>query len=194
MLTPITDHTPTSLQLGAGVFLLGLPIDAAPDAATLRAQIADALADESRTLGLTTGGGWFRCTPALRSPESAAGRTPSVGGVLVDGWTVTLTGTLLEVTPARLARLLPGCAVRRSARLTVLTPRAALAAEHLPPLCWVGDTAAGLVAIELTGALNTAGAALRIVERGAGTLPFEFRAHRVGPREEEAPCRLIFLD
>ena len=188
-----SDRAVGSLQLGAGMFLTGIDPTRADSADALKEMIADAILDETRTLGLTTGGGWFRCVPALRSPAEAARRPPTLGDTLCDGWTVTLTGTLVELTPERLAQLLPGSALTRTGRVATLTLAPDLpAAAYLPRLCWVGDTTDGLVAIELTHALNVSGAALHFVDRGLGTLPFEFRAHQEAA--DDVPCRVIFLE
>lgn len=195
MLTALTDRTVGSLQLGAGVFLLNLDLNRADSARALRAMIADALTDDAQTLGMTTGGGWFRCIPALRSPAQEAGRPPTVDDTLLDGWLVTLTGAMVELTPERMATLLPGTTIRRTGRVTELLPGATLdPADYLPRLCWVGDTTSGLVAIELSHALNVAGAAFHFVERGEGAMPFEFRAHREAPGDGSAPCRVVFLE
>ena len=193
MLNALTERAVGSLQLGAGVFLLDIDLNRSTSASSLRAMIADALKDDAHTLGMTTGGGWFRCIPALRSPAEDAGRPPTVDDTLIDGWVVTLTGTLVELTPERMARLLPGTVIHRVGRVTELRPGAA-AAGDLPRLCWVGDTTGGLVAIELSHAVNVAGAAFHFVERGEGTLPFEFRAHHEQGGDLSAPCRVIFLE
>ena len=194
MLTTLTDRTVGSLQLGAGAFVLGLDVDGATSATELREQIAEALAQDDQTLGMTTGGGWFRCVPALRSPGEEHRRPPTVGETLVDGWVVTLSGTMVELTPEHIAAVLPGSRVNRTGRVAEMTLTGGLDPEdYLPRLCWVGDTSRGLVAIELTGALNVAGAAFHFVERGEGTVPFEFRAHQEHPAGE-VPCRVVFLE
>ena len=193
LLTARRERAVGSLQLGAGVFLTGLDLDSATSARQLRERIAAALEDDTRTLGLTTGGGWFRCVPALRCPGEEARRPPTVGDALLDGWVVTLSGTMVELTPERLGMLLPGAQATRTGRVTELRLPRELP-EALPTLCWVGDTTSGLVAIELTGAMNAAGAAFHFVERGEGTLPFEFRAHQEAPGEAEVPCRVVFLE
>lgn len=194
MLSAQTQRAVGSLQLGAGVFLLGLDLNRASSASTLRVLIAEALKDDAQTLGMTTGGGWFRCIPALRSPAEEAGRPPTVDDALLDGWLVTLTGTLIGLTPERMANLLPGTTIRRTGRVGELLPGATIGPDdYLPRVCWVGDTTSGLVAIELTHALNVAGAAFHFVERGEGTMPFEFRAHQEAA-DGRAPCRVVFLE
>lgn len=195
MLTGLTQRTVGSLQLGAGVFLLNLDLNKASSASSLRVLIADALKDDAHTLGMTTGGGWFRCIPALRSPAEDAGRPPTVDDILLDGWLVTLTGTLLELTPERMATLLPGATIRRTGRVGELIPGGCISpSAYIPRVCWVGDTTSGLVAIELTNALNVGGASFHFIDRGEGVLPFEFRAHQASPGDGRAPCRVVFLE
>ena len=98
------------LQLGAGVFLTDFDPESAADAAALRAAIARAVA-EGRTLGVTQGGGMFRCVPALRHVEADGLRMPRTDSVLLTGWSVSLSGRLLELSPEHLAQALPGAAL-----------------------------------------------------------------------------------
>lgn len=193
MLSAWTEQSVGHLQLGAGVFLIGLQWRDADSAQTLRERIAEALETDGMTLGLTKGGGWFRCVPMLRHPGEEAGRPPAVDDALLDGWVATLSGTMVEVSPEHLAAVMPGARLQKKGRVATLTLPDRLEPEaYLPQLCWVGDTAQGLMLIELTGAMNVQGAAFRFVERGEGTLPFEFRAH--GRRGAScAPCRVAFL-
>ena len=191
MLSSLTPETLGFLQLGSGGFVLDVDLEA-PTVADLRHRLAEALASPDHTLGYARNGGCFRCTPALRSPQQAAHRPPTYDDTLLDGWTVTLSGTLSEVSPTHLQRLLPAAHLERTGRLTTLTPQPDLIPEHyIPQLVWVGDTPEGLLAIELTHVLNTPGMALHFLDRGEGTLPFEFRAHGEGP---QAPCRILYLE
>lgn len=193
MLNALTPRTAGHLQLGAGVFLRGLELPPDVTAETLRERVTHALEDDAMTFGLTTGGGEFRCVPMLRSPAEEARRAPLIDGVLLDGWVVTLSGTMAELTPDNLASAMPGARLERHGRVTELRLRTD-AVEPLPALCWVGDTGAGLVLIELTDAVNTSGAVFRFVERGEGRLPFQFRAHQRLPGDEYAPCRVLLLE
>ena len=193
MLTALTEETIGHLQLGAGVFLMSIDLDSPADPEALRREIASALTHPHNTLGYTTGGGWFRCVPALRSPQQEARRPATLDDTILDGWSVTLTGTLVELTPERLRLLLPGSQIQRTGRVAALTLSSRLnAAHYLPQLVWVGDTTRGLVAIELNNALSVPGAAFHFVDRGEGTLPFEFRASCEAG--SGSPCRVLFLE
>ena len=118
-----------------------------------------------------------------------------MGATVNDGWTVKLTGTMLELTPQRFADALACAQVDVQGHRTTLTLRTELSPEdHIPTLCWVGDTAQGALLIELTDALNMTGATLTFTDQGEGTLPFEFQAHQSAPgAEDTAPCRILFF-
>lgn len=193
MLNALTPRTASHLQLGAGVFLRGLELPPDVTAETLRTLVARALEDDAMTLGLTTGGGEFRCVPMLRSPAEEARRAPLIDSVLLDGWVVTLSGTMAELTPDNLASAMPGACLERRGRVTELLLWTD-AVEPLPTLCWVGDTGAGMALIELTDVINTSGAVFHFAARGEGRMPFQFRAHQRLPGDEYAPCRVLLLE
>lgn len=194
MLTGLHTATPERLQLGAGVFLRNFSLDGAESAAQLKKRIAAAIVSDSGVMGATRGGGTFTCTPMLRSIEADGVRTPFVGGTVNDGWQVRLTGTLLEVTPDNVASLLLCADVTRSGNVTTVEAREDIAeGDYIPHLCWVGDTARGLVAIELTGVLNRRGAVFTFRDKGEGELPFEFQAHAEDLQQEKAPFRVVFF-
>lgn len=184
------------LQLGAGLFLKDFDFAAAQDAGQLAALVAAAVEDPAHVLGATTGNGAFSCVPVLRRLDANGLRTPCVGGVLCDGWQVTMSGTLLEVTPENLALLLAMGNVTRQGHVTTVTARMTLRPEdHLDSLCWVGDTARGLVLIELLGALNISGAVLSFRDQGEGSMPFTFQAHApMGVQQDTAPFRAVFFE
>jgi len=181
------------LQLGAGVFLTDFRPDEASSAMELRAMIARALEEEKGILGLTTGTGMFRCIPALRSPGEDAGRSPTADSLLLDGWTATLSGTLLETGAEAFAAVLPFSQRIQTEHLTSLSaPMQSRGCQGLRRLCWIGDTSGGLALIELTDAVNLPGASLTFAPGGEGTIPFEFRAH-ARPPVTDAPFRILFF-
>lgn len=194
MMTGMHSATPERLQLGAGVFLKNLDLNGVSTAAGARQRAAAAIAADSGVLGVTRGGGTFRAEPQLRSIEADGVRTPFVGGTVLDGWDVRMTGTLLEITPANFADALLCAEVTASGGMTTLTARETLEEEdYIPRLCWIGDTSRGLMLIELTGVLNVKGAVFTFRDRGEGELPFEFRAHAEEPEQDTAPFRVVFL-
>lgn len=193
MTTGLSPLTYRRLQLGAGAFFTDLDYASCADAVALRAALAEAIKDGRKTLGATRGGGTFECVPAVREIEADGKRYGFVGGTVFDGWTVRMTGTLLEITPEHLATVIAaaditGDAARRTIRArTDLLPR-----DYIKRLVWAGDTSEGLLLIALKNALNTAGAAFTFTDKGEGTLPFEFRAHQDGVEETAyAPFEIV---
>lgn len=198
MITGIHAETFSNLQLNAGVFLKGFDYSAATSAATLRSAIAAFIAAGKGVMGATRGGGTFQCTPTLRNIEADGLRAAFKGGTVNDGWTVKMTGTLLEITPDNFKDVLMSAdtAEDKANGVTTVTVRTSIKDEdYIPKLCWVGDTSKGFVLIELRNALNTTGANFTFTDKGEGTLPFEFLAHQNDPLEqEEAPCTVLFFN
>lgn len=196
MTTSVTPSTFENLQLNAGLFLRGFDFSSAASAVQLRLLLADAIADGSCVIGATRGGGTFTCTPTIRNIEADGLRSPMVGSTVNDGWTVKLTGTMLEITPANFASALICTDVETSGSITTIRTRTDIAeTDYIPTLCWVGDTSRGFVLIELTNALNLKGAAFTFTDKGEGTLPFEFQAHQApGDDPAYAPFRVVFFD
>ncbi len=196
MITGLNPATFEKLQLNAGLFLRDFDFSSATTAARLRTLLAAAVSDGSCIIGATRGGGTFQCTPSLRSIEADGLRSPTVGSTVNDGWTVKLSGTMLEITPENFAAALICADVDKKGSLTTLRVRTQVTEEdYIPRLCWIGDTSRGFVLIELTNALNMKGAAFTFTDKGEGTLPFEFQAHQ-SPEEDEAyaPFRVVFFD
>ena len=196
MTTALTASTYENLQLNAGLFLRGFDFSTAATAAQLRLLVADAIAEGSCIIGATRGGGTFQCTPNLRAIEADGQRSPTVGATVNDGWTVKLTGTMLEITPDNFAAALICADVDKQGSLTTIRARREITQDdYIPTLCWIGDTSRGFVLIELTNALNIKGAAFTFTDKGEGTLPFEFQAHQDADADQDyAPFRIVFFD
>lgn len=197
MTTGIHSGTFDNLQLNAGAFLRSFDVDSYSDAASLKAAIADLIdSNDGTLLGLTQGGGNFQCTPTMRNIEGDGLRAPFVGGTVNDGWTVKLTGTLKEITPGNFKDALLSADVQTTDSKSVVTVRTSVAqTDYIDKLCWVGDTAKGLILIELQNVLNVAGATFTFTDKGEGTIPFEFQAHQSSATDQDvAPCRVIFLE
>ncbi|MGN0778891.1 MAG: hypothetical protein ACI4MJ_07080 [Aristaeellaceae bacterium] len=195
MMTGLNSHTFEHLQLGAGLFIKDFDPDTASTADELKSQLAQRIHSNEGLMGATRGGGTFQCKPTLRHIEADGLRTPVKGSVVNDGWTVKLTGTLLEMTPGSFADLLTMYDKTETGGVTCIRPRQQMLVEdYLPRLCWVGDTAQGALLIELTDVLNMIGTTLTFTDQGEGVMPFEFQAHQDTPvGADYAPCRILFF-
>ena len=195
MTTGLHEGSFENMQLGPGMFLVNFDPDKASNADELFALIIAALEGERGSIGATHGGGSFKCVPKLRSLEADGLRGPTRGAMVNDGWTVKLTGTMLEITPENYGWVLMSPTITREASMTTVEVRTDLADEdYLERLCWVGETGSGYVLIELSNVLNVAGAGFTFVDRGEGLLRFEFQAHQTLRDNDKAPCRIIFFD
>lgn len=197
MTSPIRSEAFDNLQLNAGAFLVDFDHSNITDSVALKTAVQTALADATKILGVTRGGGSFNVTKETRTPEVDGMRYPFKGADFVDSADAYLSGTLLEVTPTNFKRLLGTGDVATSGKKTTVTMHTAIGAgDYIDKLCWVGDIADGkLVMIELDNAFNTADFALTFTDKGEGTMTFEFHARQANVTDyDNAPFRVIFFD
>lgn len=198
MTTGLRPATFEKLQLNAGIFLVGFTYESATDATKLKTALASFISTGTGVLGATRGGGSFTCTPEIRNVEADGKRYEFKGSTVNDGWTVKLSTTLLEVTPENFKRALMCADVtdETGGKMHTVKVRTDIKdGDYIPTLCWVGDTSKGYVMIELSNALNIAGASFTFTDKGEGTLPVEFHAHQASLEDMEyAPCKICFFD
>lgn len=199
MVTPVTSDSFKNLQLNAGAFLVGFDWAASgiTSAAALKTAIATALADPTKTLGVTRGGGSFTCTREMRQAEVDGVRYRFVGDTFVDSVDCQLSTTLLEVTPGNIKNILGSATVTTSGNLKKIALNTRIqAADYLQNLCWVGDLADGrLVLIGFKNALNTADFSITFTDKGEATMPVEFHAFQGDVEDyDTAPVEIIFFE
>lgn len=180
------------IQLNSGLLVKSLKWEQVRTAAQLE-QLVHLAETEGRLLGATRGPGSFSCVPQVKTLPVAGAVSPVKGAVLTEGWDIRLQGTLLQVSPGRIAEMLGGARMKKTDGVTVIAPRDYQDSDYIPRLCWVGDTPAGMVLIELENALNIGGLHLTMEENGAGGMRFCFRAHR-SPNGSAVPCRIAFFE
>lgn len=196
MTTGLSATTFEKLQLNAGIFLTGFDYSSATDAASLKTALAAYIKAGNGVLGATRGGGKFTCSPSTRNIEADGKRYEFVGSTVNDGWTVSLSTTLLESDAETFRVALMSADVTTSSGKDTIKIRTDIATtDYLDKLCWVGDTSKGYVLIELENALNISGASFSFSDKGEGTLPVEFRAHQSSlDATEYAPCTVVFFN
>lgn len=177
--------TPEHLQLGEGVLLRDVDLDAILAAEDPAAALEAVMADPAVLIGATQEGCRFQCVPEMIDLTRGY-RTPAAGELLRGRWLVSLTGVLLEMTPANAAMLL-GCAGGESA----LAPDGSPVPTGPERVCWVGSLGEGLAAIEMMKPVSTGGFRLQTVRRGAGAMPFALTAQ--GDGGKAAPCRVVWM-
>lgn len=195
--SPIRANAFKNLQLNAGIFLVNFSYSTYSGSNALRAAIKTALSDSTKILGVTRGGGAFTVTRETRTPDVDGMRYPFVGADFVDSIDAFLSGTLLEVTPDNMDRLLATGDVVTSGKKTTVTMHTAITEnDYIDSLIWVGDLADGsLVLIALKNAINTADFSLTFTDKGEGTMTFEFHARQDEVTDyDNAPFEIVFLE
>lgn len=200
MVTGLKDTSLQNLILNEGAFLLGFDVSEYTTAATMIDALEDALSgedDEVILLGATNGGGSFKCVPTTRQIEIDGIRGKVKGVTQVDGWDLSLTGTLKEIRPEVFQRLLMCGEVDTTAvNMTKIKVRSNVKNEdYIDNLVWVGSTPKGYCVIALDSVLNTSGVEMTFEDKNEGTIPFEFAAHNTNlTGDEYLPVTIIFLE
>lgn len=200
MLTGLTNASFQNVQLNSGVFIKNIDINTAKDKAALETLLLTEMDKENNpnVLGATRGGGTFQCTPTTRYIEADGMRTFDKDALVVEGWDIRLTTTLLEIRPGTFKDALMCADVTSEGNMTTLTIREALKeTDFIETLIWCGDTNRGAMAIEMYNAINMSGANFTFTDKGEGTLPVEYHAHTktVGMKSDNLlPVKVIFLD
>lgn len=195
MLTGVRSETFQNLLLNAGVFLNNFDYSTYKTATELITAIKAKIAADDGILGATRGGGTFQATPTVRHIEADGKRYEFKGSTINDGWTIQMTGTLLEVTPENFAIVLAMADVSTDGNIkTVVLHTDVMDDDYLEHLVWVGDTSKGVALIDLKNALNTAGANMTFTDKGEATLPFTFVAHQDKVEDyDEAPVKILYF-
>lgn len=194
--SPIRAAAFDKLQLNAGVFIADLDYASIANAGALKTAVATAITAGTNILGVTRGGGTFTVQKNMRTPEVDGMRYPFKGSDFVDSIEAYLSGTLLEVTPDNMKRLLGSATKATSSLKTTITMQTnPSAADYITKLSWVGDLADGsLVVITLKNAINTADFSFTFTDKGEGTLTFEFHARQAAVNDyDNAPFEVVFF-
>ena len=127
----------------------------------------------------TTGGINAVCTPEFQDYGEDVDNCPVNTKELkrITGWTCTLSGTALGVSPAAIKKAL-GAADIDGTDATKIVPRRQVAQTDFTDLWWVGNKAnGGFVAIQLKNALSTGGFSLQTTKNGKGQVSFTLTGH-----------------
>lgn len=191
--TPLRTETYKSLQLNAGVLLIGLDLSQYQNATTLKAALATEITSGTKLLGATRGGGTFNITRDIRQVDADGVRSAFVGSEIVDSADAYLSTTILEITPAHIKAILGNADVDSTVPgHVVMTVRMAIEdTDYIDSIIWVGDTSEGFMAIELLNAFNTADFAFTFADKNEGTATVEFHAHQDDVTSNATiPCKL----
>lgn len=198
MTTNLTAAGFKKLLLNAGAFVAGFDPSSYTSVAALKTALATALADSTKNLGMTRGGGTFTVTREMRQVEADGIRYRFVGDTFVDSADAYLSTTLLcNGDPNVVKNTLGTVTVTNVTGGKKMQLKTRIEdGDYLEDLCWIGDIAdGGLVVIHLANAFNTADFAMTITDKGEVTVPVEFHAFQSDVEDYDyAPFEIIFLD
>ncbi len=196
--SPIRSAGFRNLQLNAGIFLENFDYSAITTVAQLKAAVAAAITAGTNILGMTRGGGTFTITREMRTSNVDGRRYAFKGDKFVDSMDGYLSGTLLEVTPENIKRVMSTANITTSGAKKTITFHTAIDpdTDYIDHLCWVGDIADGsFVLIEIDNAFNTADFSMTFADKNEGTIPFEFHAHQGDVLDyDDLPCRIVYFE
>jgi hypothetical protein len=190
----LTEKTPQSIQVGAGVFCVNVPeFDEAPSFEDLIKVVEDA-SSENRVLGATRGGGTFVASLETSIIEIDDMKYPLEGTVEITGQEARFTGTTVELKKETMKLILPMS--HEDEKHGGLTMSSMLLPSHyIKNVLWIGNmTSGGATAIMIYKALNTDGVTLTFTESGGATMPFNYTAHQPDPSSVQfAPFHIWFV-
>lgn len=197
MTTPLRAGTFKKLILNAGAMVCNFDPSSYTTAEALKTALATALADPTKNLGATRGGGTFTISREMRQVEADGIRYRFVGDTFVDSADAYISTTLLELgTPAILGKAMGTATITTSGAKQLMKLRTRIADEdYLQNLCWVGDIAdGGFVIIHLLNAIQTTDLTITYTDKGEATLPVEFHAYQSSVDDYDyAPFEVIYL-
>lgn len=150
-----------------------------------------------KLLGATRGGGSFNAVPTLRPIEvdGVKGRAKLMAN---DGWEVSITANMLEVTAELLADMLPGCTVTTGAGTVKHTKiegsNYVEQSDFIGNITWVGKLSENSepVIIQISNALATSGVVITTADKAEGVLPVTFMGH-YDPASVDTPPFAIYF-
>lgn len=191
MIQSILAAPPAHMLLGEGLLLPNVDLDACLASADPRAALAEEAAS-GHLLGATREGCIFRCTRSWLHTEARGKRTPASFSLLPGPWQISILGELTGVTIRNIARLLHASSITTGS----LTHLAHI--NPIPPACmdtllWAGESADGLLLVELTAPFSDGGLQLQSRPEAPGSMAFSFTACHTGADQTFPPCRILFL-
>lgn len=187
MKTGLTNRTVKNMQLNAGVLLSSY---------TKGGEI-----NESNILCATRGGGSFTAVPDIHQAAVDGAPTNTKGLQRIDGWTVTLNATAVELSPEIIKRAI-GFGAKQGSESSPntgdvnYTADTKISLDDYKDVYWVGDLSDGRnIVIHLKNAVNTGGFNLSFSDKGEGTFPLtlvaNYDANDIVDGDWTAPFKII---
>lgn len=182
-LNAFTEKTAKNLQLDAGLLVKNHTV-------------GEEITAENK-LGATSGGATFTATPTMRNlfDDIDGSRGNYKEGNVIDGWDITLSATVKEVTADNIKMAL-SAATKDSATevgYSKITPKMTVEdSDFLDNLCWIGTLKGSEkpIVILLKNVMNTNGFSFTATDKGTGAVAMELKAHFDLTKPNEVPFEI----
>ena len=153
--------------------------------------------EENETLlGATQGGGTFNATPEWRNIAVDGVKGRAMGMSLINAWEVSLSASMLEITPENLKLALGVADITTGTDgETVIKGRNnVLPTDYVKNVTWVGKLSGAEtpVIIKVLNALSETGLSLTTADNTEGLVPLEFFGHIDPLSATEPPFEIIY--
>lgn len=166
-------------------------------ASTVKAALVAALADETKCLGMTRGGGSFTTNREMRQISADGLRYRYVGDTITDSIDATLNFTFIEFAPKNIALGLTAVNQTDSAPMHTIIPRTRIAeGDYIKDLVLATDlNNGGVMLIHFKNALNTANFTISYTDKGEATYPLELHPYQDNLDDyDTAPYEIVIYD
>ena len=186
--TGLTSNTRKNLQLDAGALFKNYdPATDTPETAT------------AKLIGATVGGSTFSAVPEVRQISVDGVKGPTKGYEVIDGWIVTLTSTIKEVTVASIKLALAAAtstATSTPADYTKIELKELEDSDYVDNITWIGRMSGSEdpIMIVIKNALCLNGFSLQAQDKNEGSVPVVFTAHYDVSDLKEIPVEIYVPD
>ncbi len=183
MITGLTTSTPDKLLLDAGAFYLNYDLTAAYST------------QSAKLIGATSGGGSFSAVPEVRKIEVDGGKTNVKQLQTIDGWVVTLTANVKEITADSLKLALGAAKATTADNKTTITGVEDFAeADYATNLTWVGRLSGSNepVIIVVDNALCLNGLSMSMADKAEAVVPVTVTGHYNLSDLDTPPFKIIY--
>lgn len=163
----------------------------------LKEALVAALADETKCMGMTRGGGSFTTTREMRQIEADGLRYRYVGDTLTDSVDASLNFTFIEFAPKNLKMGLTAADAVTDGEKTTIKPRTLIkTGDYLKNLVLATDLSnGGVMLIAFKNALNVANFTVTYTDKGEATYPLELHPYQDNLDDfDTAPYEIVIFE
>ena len=187
-ITGLTATTPEKLLLDAGAYFKNFVVGTD----TFESAVA-----AGKLIGATNGGGNFSAVPTTRKIEVDGANENTIGLDRIDGWIVSITANLKEISQSSIAEALGAATVVDGPTgYKKIVPNADVKiADYIDNITWVGRLSGSLkpVIVVVKKARSREGLTVNTTDKNEAVMPIKFTGHYEFD-QEEPPFEIYYPD